>query len=268
MDIMKVKSVEEITPEVIEFINGILTKKKSLEYIIKTYSKSINVEDAVVVEQAKNEFLKLLNEAGYKKNRNNRRYELRSKEQNKEKDTPNFNVDDTNKEDVKIPRKRKTKKEVEEEKDRLEHPYGNMKDDELMKTIFNHAKNTNYKTAVKKPVGIYVYNTVAEKFKYLEEAYFLINNNIIMDTLINIFIEKHNNEYTEGFEQELLKILHTEKKNKKQVTYVLSEDTNKKLEQLINEKFEHYSKTEFINLVMLSCSERFIIENEKESTVE
>ena len=37
----------------------------------------------------------------------------------------------------------KTKKEVEEEKDRLEHPYGNMKDDELMKTIFNHAKNTN-----------------------------------------------------------------------------------------------------------------------------
>ena len=167
---------------------GILTKKKSLEYIIKTYSKSINVEDAVVVEQAKNEFLKLLNEAGYKKNRNNRRYELRSKEQNKEKDTPNFNVDDTNKEDVKIPRKRKTKKEVEEEKDRLEHPYSNMKDDELMKTIFNHAKNTNYKTAVKKPVGIYVYNTVAEKFKYLEEAYFLINNNIIMDTLINIFI--------------------------------------------------------------------------------
>ena len=60
MDIMKVKSVEEITPEVIEFINGILTKKKSLEYIIKTYSKSINVEDAVVVEQAKNEFLKFI----------------------------------------------------------------------------------------------------------------------------------------------------------------------------------------------------------------
>ena len=64
MDIMKVKSVEEITPEVIEFINSILTKKKSLKYIIKTYSKSINVEDDVVVEQAKNEFLKLLNEAG------------------------------------------------------------------------------------------------------------------------------------------------------------------------------------------------------------
>lgn len=265
MDITKIK---EITPDVIEFINPLLTKKQSLEYIIKKHSQSINAEDQQAIKKAKNDFIELLSAAGYRRNKNTRRYELKFNEENKEKDTPNFNIEDTNKEDVKIPRKRKTKKEVEEEKDRLEHPYGNMKDDELMKTIFNHAKNTNYKTAVKKPVGIYVYNTVAEKFKYLEETYFLINNNIIMDTLINIFIEKHNNEYTEGFEQELLKILHTEKKNKKQVTYVLSEDTNKKLEQLINEKFEHYSKTEFINLVMLSCSERFIIENEKESTVE
>ena len=264
---MDLVSLNEVTAEVIDYINQNMSKNKGLLGLIKL-SKSLKDASDEEIKAAQKEFKQKIKDAGYK---------LENKKYipiNAEKLTNNLEIKEVEKveQQVKTKRGRKTKaqKELEKQKEnqveyQKNHPFGNMKDDLLIGNIYRHAKEVR---GTEKAVGINLYNTVAEKFKYLEEAYFLINNNIIMDTLINIFIEKHNNEYTEGFEQELLKILHTEKKNKKQVTYVLSEDTNKKLEQLINEKFEHYSKTEFINLVMLSCSERFIIENEKESTVE
>ena len=264
---MDLVNLNEVTAEVIDYINENMSKNKGLLGLIKL-SGSLKDASDEEIKAAQKEFKQKIKDAGYKLE--NKKYIPISAE----KITDNLEIKEVEKVEVqtksKRGRKTKAQKELEKQKEnqveyQKNHPFGNMKDDLLIGNIYRHAKEVR---GTEKAVGINLYNTVAEKFKYLEEAYFLINNNIIMDTLINIFIEKHNNEYTEGFEQELLKILHTEKKNKKQVTYVLSEDTNKKLEQLINEKFEHYSKTEFINLVMLSCSERFIIENEKESTVE
>ena len=72
----------------------------------------------------------------------------------------------------------------------------------------------------------------------------------------------------EEYNQDLALILYNEKNDKKQMTYKISKDSIDKIEELRKDKYKHLSRTELINLVMLSCSERFIIENEKESTVE
>lgn len=214
--------------------------------------------DIMKVKKAKNGFLNLLNQAGYKRNEDNTYCDSKLKNENKEEDVPIFNSENTNEEDVKITHKRKTKKEIEEEKYRQNHPYGNMKDDELIKSIFNHAKEVR---GTEKSVGVYVYNSVAEKFKTLEETYFLINNNIIVDTLINKFYHHHENKYMEQYNNNLALILLREKKKKRQITYRISQDSIDKLEELRKEKYKHLSKTELINLVILSTSDRFIIEN-------
>lgn len=214
--------------------------------------------DIMKVKKAKNGFLNLLNQADYKRNRDNRHYELKLKNENKEENVCGFNSTVINKEDIKNPRKRRTKKEIEEENYRQNHPYGNIKDDELMKDIFNHAKEVR---GTEKSVGVYVYNSVAEKFKTLEETYFLINNNIIVDTLINKFYHHHENEYIEQYNKNLALILYNEKSNKRQMTYKISQDSFNKMEKLRKDKYKHLSRTELINLVILSISDRFIIEN-------
>ena len=66
----------------------------------------------------------------------------------------------------------------------------------------------------------------------------------------------------EEYNKDLAIILYNEKNDKKQMTYKISQDSIDKIEELRKDKYKHLSRTELINLVMLSCSDRFIIEND------
>lgn len=258
---MDLVSLNEVTAEVIDYINQNMSKNKGLLGLIKL-SKSLKDASDEEIKAAQKEFKQKIKDAGYK---------LENKKYipiNAQKITDNLEIKEVEKVEVqtksKRGRKTKAQKELEKQKEnqveyQKNHPFGNMKDDLLIGNIYRHAKEVR---GTEKAVGINLYNTVAEKFKYLEEAYFLINNNIIVDTLINKFYYFENNEYMEEYNKALALILYTEKNDKKQMTYKISKDSIDKIEELRQGKYKHLSRTELINLVILSCSDRFIIEND------
>lgn len=262
MDLVK---LNEVTAEVIDYINQNMSKNKGLLGLIKL-SGSLKDASDEEIKAVQKEFKQKIKDAGYK---------LENKKYipiNAQKITDNLEIKEVEKVEVqtksKRGRKTKAQKELEKQKEnqveyQKNHPFGNMKDDLLIGNIYRHAKEVR---GTEKAVGINLYNTVAEKFKFLEEAYFLINNNIIIDTLINQFYYFEDNDYMEQYNKDLALILYNEKNDKKQMTYKISKDSIDKIEELRQGKYKHLSRTELINLVILSCSDRFIIENNLNNT--
>ena len=275
MDLVK---LNEVTAEVIDYINENISKNMGLLALIKL-SGSLKDASDEEIKAAQKQFKQKIKDAGYK---------LENKKYipiNAQKITDNLEIKEVEKVEVQTKSKRgrkpKPQKELRKKEEAIEknqkelqdeynknHPFNNMEDYVFISTIYQRSKeikkfrDTKDKRGTEKAVGINLYNSVAEKFKFLEEAYSLINNNIIVDTLINQFYFNYDNEYMEEYNTNLALILYNEKSDKKQMTYKISQDSFDKMEELRKGKYKEKTRTEFVNLVMLSCSDRFIIEND------
>ena len=248
MDFMK---VPEITQEVVDQLNKRLTKKESLINIIKS-CESVNADNAKEVDQARNIFLEKLQQAGYKRNKNTRRYELVVKEENKEKDTvviaqqeKEINHD----EPIKRPHKRIS-------------PYGSVGEFILNDEIQRSAKSMKEEQKV---LGTYIYSSVLEKFKVVEEDFYYVNNNLIVDAILNHFLINKDKKIVKEYEEKIGHIKMIEKKAKKQITWKISNFTMLSLESLTQPegKFHYLSKSEIVNIALFAYCDRYIIENKK-----
>lgn len=257
---MDFAKVTVITQEVIDQLNKRLTKKESLINIIKS-CESVNADNAKEVDQARNDFLKLLNEAGYKRNKKNKRYELVLKEENKEKDTLEITqINDD--EPIKKPRKRRTKKEIKIDEMKKNSPYGSVSEFSLNDEVHRSAKSMKED---QKALGTYIYGSVLEKFKVIEEDFYYVNNNLIMDAILNHFIIHKDKEIVKEYEEKIGHIKMIEKKSKKQITWKISSFTMLSLEFLTKDegKFHYLSKSEIVNIALFAYCDRYIIENKK-----
>lgn len=248
---MDFAKVTVITQEVIDQLNKRLTKKESLINIIKS-CESVNADNAKEVDQARNDFLKLLNEAGYKRNKKNKRYELVLKEENKEKDTVVITQQEQeieNDETIKRPHKKIS-------------PYGSVGEFILNDEIHRSAKSMKEN---QKALGTYIYSSVLEKFKVIEEDFYYVNNNLIVDAILNHFLINKDKKIVKEYEEKIGHIKMIEKKAKKQITWKISNFTMLSLESLTQPegKFHYLSKSEIVNIALFAYCDRYIIENKK-----
>ena len=248
---MDFAKVTVITQEVIDQLNKRLTKKESLINIIKS-CESVNADNAKEVDQARNDFLKLLNEAGYKRNKKNKRYELVLKEENKEKDTLEITQQEQeikNDETIKRPHKRIS-------------PYGSVGEFILNDEIHRSAKSMKEEQKV---LGTYIYSSVLEKFKVIEEDFYYVNNNLIVDAILNHFLINKDKKIVKEYEEKIGHIKMIEKKTKRQIAWKISKFTMLSLERLTQPEgeFHYLSKSEIVNIALFAYCDRYIIENKK-----
>lgn len=120
-------------------------------------------------------------------------------------------------------------------------------------------------------LGFFTYEEVINQFKKIEDHYYYVKNAYIVDAFINhasIFFKKDNlkvKEYQEKLfeiaQEELEKLAATNSK-KKTVTYKISQEAVKELEELKKE-FPFFSKqSDLVNLILLTISTEFNMHNE------
>ena len=142
---MDLVSLNEVTAEVIDYINQNMSKNKGLLGLIKL-SGSLKDASDEEIKAAQKEFKQKIKDAGYK---------LENKKYipiNAQKITDNLEIKEVEKVEVqtksKRGRKTKAQKELEKQKEnqieyQKKHPFGNMKDDLLIGNIYCHAKETS-----------------------------------------------------------------------------------------------------------------------------
>lgn len=117
-----------------------------------------------------------------------------------------------------------------------------------------------------KNLGIYIYPSIQKELKKLDQEFYYLTNNLIIDALINQFSGLSEDEpLLENYKQQFAKVMMEEKKKKKQITYKISKATMSKLER-VNKQFDYLSKSDLVNFILLVLLDQLKIQNKKDQS--
>ena len=224
-------SQSEVTKEAVDYINSKLKEHISFTDIVGACESLKNAENKKI-KSAMYAYIEKMKKAGYSKDNKLNIYVK------KEEQIPK-------KEEVPTP----TNEPINYEKMAL-----NIHD--ASKRMKKESKN----------LGIYIYPSIQKELKKLDQEFYYLTNNLIIDALIHLFSGLSENEtLLENYKQQFAKVMMEEKKKKKQITYKISKATMSKLER-INKQFDYLSKSDLVNFILLVLLDQLKIQNKKDQS--
>ena len=241
-------SKSEVTKEAVDYINSKLKEHISFTDIVGACESLKNAENKKI-KSAMYAYIEKMKKAGYSKDNKLNIY-VKKEEQ--------------------IPKKEETKTPTNEpinyEKYRKENPFGAVNTGTIALNIHYASKRMKKES---KNLGIYIYPSIQKELKKLDQEFYYLTNNLIIDALINQFSIynglSQDEIFLENYKQQFAKVMMEEKKKKKQITYKISKQTMTKLER-VNKQFDYLSKSDLVNFILLVLLDQLKIQNKKDQS--
>lgn len=212
-------SQSEVTKEVVDYINSKLKEHISFTDIVGACESLKNAENKKI-KSAMYAYIEKMKKAGYSKDNKLNIY-VKKEEQ--------------------IPKKEETKTPTNEQ---INYEKMAIEIHDASKRMKKESKN----------LGIYIYPSIQKELKKLDQEFYYLTNNLIIDALINQFSIynglSQDEIFLENYKQQFAKVMMEEKKKKKQITYKISKATMSKLER-VNKQFDYLSKSDLVNFILL-----------------
>ena len=224
-------SQSEVTKEAVDYINSKLKEHISFTDIVGACESLKNAENKKI-KSAMYAYIEKMKKAGYSKDNKLNIY-VKKEEQ--------------------IPKKEETKTPTNEP----------INYEKMALNIHDASKRMKKET---KNRGIYIYPSIQKELKKLDQEFYYLTNNLIIDALINQFSGLSEDEtLLENYKQQFAKVMMEEKKKKKQITYKISKQTMSKLEK-VNKQFDYLSKSDLVNFILLVLLDQLKIQNKKDQS--
>ena len=224
-------SKSEVTTEAVDYINSKLKEHISFTDIVGACESLKNAENKKI-KSAMYAYIEKMKKAGYSKDNKLNIY-VKKEEQ--------------------IPKKEETKTPTNEP----------INYEKMALNIHDASKRMKKET---KNLGIYIYPSIQKELKKLDQEFYYLTNNLIIDALIHLFSGLSENEtLLENYKQQFAKVMMEEKKKKKQITYKISKATMSKLEK-VNKQFDYLSKSDLVNFILLVLLDQLKIQNKKDQS--
>lgn len=224
-------SQSEVTKEAVDYINSKLKEHISFTDIVGACESLKNAENKKI-KSAMYAYIEKMKKAGYSKDNKLNIY-VKKEEQ--------------------IPKKEETKTPTNEP----------INYEKIALNIHDASKRMKKES---KNLGIYIYPSIQKELKKLDQEFYYLTNNLIIDALINQFSGLSEYEtLLENYKQQFAKVMMEEKKKKKQITYKISKATMTKLER-VNKQFDYLSKSDLVNFILLVLLDQLKIQNKKDQS--
>jgi hypothetical protein len=224
-------SQSEVTKEAVDYINSKLKEHISFTDIVGACESLKNAENKKI-KSAMYAYIEKMKRAGYSKDNKLNIY-VKKEEQ--------------------IPKKEETKTPTNEP----------INYEKMALDIHDASKRMKKET---KNLGIYIYPSIQKELKKLDQEFYYLTNNLIIDALIHLFSGLSEYEtLLENYKQQFAKVMMEEKKKKKQITYKISKQTMTKLER-VNKQFDYLSKSDLVNFILLVLLDQLKIQNKKDQS--
>lgn len=224
-------SKSEVTKEAVDYINSKLRENVSFTDIVGACESLKNAEKKQI-KSAMFSYIEEMKKAGYVKDKKLNIY-VKKEEQ--------------------IPKKEETKTPTNEP---INYEKMALNIHDASKRLKKESKN----------LGIYIYPPIQKELKKLDQEFYYLTNNLIIDALINQFSGLSQDEiFLENYKQQFAKVMMEEKKKKKQITYKISKATMSKLER-VNKQFDYLSKSDLVNFILLVLLDQLKIQNKKDQS--
>lgn len=227
-------SKSEVTKEAVDYINSKLSQHISFTDIVGACESLKNAENKKI-KSAMYAYIEKMKKAGYSKDNKLNIY-VKKEEQ--------------------IPKKEETKTPTNEP----------INYEKMALDIHDASKRMKKES---KNLGIYIYPSIQKELKKLDQEFYYLTNNLIIDALINQFSIynglSQDEIFLENYKQQFAKVMMEEKKKKKQITYKISKATMTKLER-INKQFDYLSKSDLVNFILLVLLDQLKIQNKKDQS--
>ena len=224
-------SQSEVTKEAVDYINSKLKEHISFTDIVGA-CESLKDAEKKQIKSAMFSYIEEMKKAGYVKDKKLNIY-VKKEEQ--------------------IPKKEETKTPTNEP----------INYEKMALNIHDASKRMKKET---KNLGIYIYPSIQKELKKLDQEFYYLTNNLIIDALIHLFSGLSEDEtILDDYKQQLAKVMMEEKKKKKQITYKISKATMSKLER-INKQFDYLSKSDLVNFILLVLLDQLKIQNKKDQS--
>ena len=224
-------SQSEVTQEAVDYINSKLKEHISFTDIVGACESLKNAENKKI-KSAMYAYIEKMKRAGYSKDNKLNIY-VKKEEQ--------------------IPKKEETKTPTNEP----------INYEKMALDIHDASKRMKKET---KNLGIYIYPSIQKELKKLDQEFYYLTNNLIIDALIHLFSGLSEYEtLLENYKQQFAKVMMEEKKKKKQITYKISKQTMTKLER-VNKQFDYLSKSDLVNFILLVLLDQLKIQNKKDQS--
>lgn len=224
-------SKSEVTKEAVDYINSKLRENVSFTDIVGA-CESLKDAEKKQIKSAMFSYIEEMKKAGYVKDKKLNIY-VKKEEQ--------------------IPKKEETKTPTNEP----------INYEKMALNIHDASKRMKKET---KNLGIYIYPSIQKELKKLDQEFYYLTNNLIIDALINQFSGLSEDEtILDDYKQQLAKVMMEEKKKKKQITYKISKATMSKLEK-VNKQFDYLSKSDLVNFILLVLLDQLKIQNKKDQS--
>ena len=241
-------SQSEVTKEAVDYINSKLKEHISFTDVVGACESLKNAENKKI-KSAMYAYIEKMKRAGYSKDNKLNIYVK------KEEQIPK-------KEEVTTP----TNEPINYEKYRKENPFGAVNTGTIALNIHYASKRMKKES---KNLGIYIYPSIQKELKKLDQEFYYLTNNLIIDALINQFSIynglSQDEIFLENYKQQFAKVMMEEKKKKKQITYKISKQTMTKLER-VNKQFDYLSKSDLVNFILLVLLDQLKIQNKKDQS--
>ena len=224
-------SQSEVTQEAVDYINSKLKEHISFTDVVGACESLKNAENKKI-KSAMYAYIEKMKKAGYSKDNKLNIY-VKKEEQ--------------------IPKKEETKTPTNEP----------INYEKMALNIHDASKRMKKET---KNLGIYIYPSIQKELKKLDQEFYYLTNNLIIDALIHLFSGLSEYEtLLENYKQQFAKVMMEEKKKKKQITYKISKATMSKLEK-VNKHFDYLSKSDLVNFILLVLLDQLKIQNKKDQS--
>ena len=224
-------SQSEVTKEAVDYINSKLKEHISFTDIVGA-CESLKDAEKKQIKSAMFSYIEEMKKAGYVKDKKLNIY-VKKEEQ--------------------IPKKEETKTPTNEP----------INYEKMALDIHDASKRMKKES---KNLGIYIYPSIQKELKKLDQEFYYLTNNLIIDALINQFSGLSEDEtILDDYKQQLAKVMMEEKKKKKQITYKISKQTMTKLEK-VNKQFDYLSKSDLVNFILLVLLDQLKIQNKKDQS--
>lgn len=224
-------SKSEVTKEAVDYINSKLREHISFTDIVGA-CESLKDAEKKQIKSAMFSYIEEMKKAGYVKDKKLNIY-VKKEEQ--------------------IPKKEETKTPTNEQ----------INYEKMALNIHDASKRMKKES---KNLGIYIYPSIQKELKKLDQEFYYLTNNLIIDALINQFSGLSEDEtLLENYKQQFAKVMMEEKKKKKQITYKISKATMTKLER-VNKQFDYLSKSDLVNFILLVLLDQLKIQNKKDQS--
>ena len=224
-------SKSEVTEEAVDYINSKLSQHISFTDIVGA-CESLKDAEKKQIKSAMFSYIEEMKKAGYVKDKKLNIY-VKKEEQ--------------------IPKKEETKTPTNEP---INYEKMTLNIHDASKRMKKESKN----------LGIYIYPSIQKELKKLDQEFYYLTNNLIIDALIHQFSGLSEDEtLLENYKQQFAKVMMEEKKKKKQITYKISKATMSKLER-VNKQFDYLSKSDLVNFILLVLLDQLKIQNKKDQS--